>query len=72
MRLSFVGSVMIGLTLAGVALSSAAAQNASMRGQYRYSACTCQFGYGGNDCVPAVACTSEGGHCAQSCAAQSK
>jgi len=71
MRLSFVGSVMIGLTLAGVALSSAAAQNASMRGQY-YSACTCQFGYGGNDCVPAVACTSEGGHCAQSCAAQSK
>ena len=29
--------------------------------------CQCQFGYGGNACVIALACGQEGGHCAKSC-----
>lgn len=35
-------------------------------------ACICHFGYGGNDCVTAVSCTSEGGRCIRSCPTQSK
>jgi hypothetical protein len=70
MRLSFIGSIAASLILAGLVVSSAAAQNATMAGKYRYSACICQFGYGGNDCVPVVSCSSEGGQCAQSCPAQ--
>ena len=34
--------------------------------------CVCHFGYGGNDCVTAVACQAEGGRCIKSCPAQFK
>jgi hypothetical protein len=44
MRLSFVGSVMIILALAGLAPSSAVAQN-DTNGRYLYSKCICRFGY---------------------------
>jgi len=72
MRSSSMCSIMSGLALMGLALSSAAAD--SVRGQYtpRYSACICQFGYGSGECVPAVSCLSEGGRCSQSCAEQTK
>lgn len=30
-------------------------------------ACVCHFGYGGDECVTAVSCTSEGGRCIRSC-----
>jgi hypothetical protein len=66
MRFSFVGSVMIVLALAGLAPSSAAAQN-DTNGGYRYSKCICHFGYGGSRCVPAVSCADEGGRCVRSC-----
>jgi hypothetical protein len=66
MRLSFIGSVMIILALAGLAPSSAVAQN-DTNGRYLYSKCICRFGYGGNLCVPAVACADEGGRCVRSC-----
>lgn len=66
MRLSFFGSVMIVLALGGLALSSAAAQNANTNGRNHYSTCNCRFGYGGS-CVPAVSCIDEGGRCAGSC-----
>lgn len=29
--------------------------------------CNCQFGYGGNACVIALACGQEGGRCTKSC-----
>jgi len=30
-------------------------------------ACICHFGYGGDECVTAISCTSEGGRCVRSC-----
>jgi hypothetical protein len=67
MRLSFIGSVAIALTLIGLPLTAAAARNASVQEQASYPSCSCEFGYPGRACVPAVACNSEGGRCSASC-----
>jgi hypothetical protein len=72
MRSPLLRSITIGLALIGLGVSSAAAQNASVRGQSGYSFCVCRFGYGGDNCVSAVSCAAEGGRCAQSCQVQSK
>jgi hypothetical protein len=72
MRSSFLSLIMIGLALISLGVSSAAAQNASVRGQGGYSSCVCRFGYGGDNCVAAVSCAAEGGRCAQWCQAQAK
>jgi hypothetical protein len=60
MRLSIVGPVIIVLALAGLASSSAAAQNS------RYSRCLCHYGYG-NVCSVAVSCYDRGGRCMGPC-----
>jgi hypothetical protein len=67
MRFSLIGSAAIALTLIGLPLTSAAARNASVREQASYPSCSCEFGYPGRACVPAVACNSEGGRCSSSC-----
>jgi hypothetical protein len=67
MRYSFMGSVAIALTVIGLTLSSAAARNATVQEQASYPSCSCQFGYPGRACVPAVTCTAEGGRCSASC-----
>jgi hypothetical protein len=66
MRFAFLGLVAMGLALVGPAFSSAA-QSGEMKSSYHYEACVCHFGYPSNACVPAVACSSEGGRCAESC-----
>lgn len=66
MHFAFLGLMAIGFTLVGPALSSAA-QRGDVKSSYRYEACICHFGYPGNACVPAVACSSEGGRCTESC-----
>jgi hypothetical protein len=70
MRISIIGSAIIGLVFAGVTLSSATAGDATMKG--KYSACICHFGYGGNRCDTTVSCYTEGGRCTRSCSAQSE
>jgi hypothetical protein len=65
MRVSFMLPVVAALTVAALAPSSATAE---IGGMHQYSACSCQFGYPGRACVPAVACASEGGRCTKSCA----
>jgi len=72
MRSSLMRSVAIGLISSGIALSSAAADPVKVQYTPRYSTCICQFGYGGGSCVPALACSIEGGRCAQPCAAETK
>jgi hypothetical protein len=56
------------IVIAALALTgaSAAAQGAHSKVNYGPT-CECQFGYGGNACVAAIACGIEGGHCAKSC-----
>lgn len=66
MHYAFLGLMAMGLALVGPALSSAAPRG-DTKSSYRYEACICHFGYPGNACVPAVACSSEGGRCAESC-----
>ena len=75
MRLSSISFVIIVLGLVGLAPSFAAAQNANMKGHYRYHhhkmspvyrACNCHFDYG-DSCSVAVACATEGGRCTGSC-----
>jgi len=77
MRLSSISFVIIVLGLVGLAPSFAAAQNANVKGHYRYHrhhhkmspgyhACNCHFGYG-DSCAVAVACATEGGRCTGSC-----
>jgi hypothetical protein len=67
MRIAFVGAVLVGLATIGIPLSSAGARNANMTPRYHYDACSCRFGYPGSACVSDVACTAEGGRCAESC-----
>lgn len=66
MRFSLVGFVIVVLAVVDLARSAAAAQVTHSKIDYGPS-CTCEFGYGGNACVTAIACGIEGGHCTKSC-----
>jgi hypothetical protein len=70
MRLSLICSIMAVLALVALAPSSATAETGNMTGRYHYAACSCQFGYPGRACVPAVACGAEGGRCSGTCVPQ--
>jgi hypothetical protein len=70
MRLSLICSIMAVLSLVALAPSSATAETGNMTGRYHYAACSCQFGYPGRACVPAVACGAEGGRCSGTCVPQ--
>jgi hypothetical protein len=60
-------SVAIMLALVGLVPSSATAEVGNMSSRYHYAACSCEFGYPGRACVPAVACNVEGGRCTGTC-----
>jgi hypothetical protein len=65
MRLLLVGSVMMVITLAGLAPSPAFAQKP------HYSKCLCHYGYG-NVCSVADSCRDRGGRCRGPCGAGDK
>lgn len=63
---AILGLVALVLALSGP--SFAAPHKAKMTRYYNdYPTCSCQFGYPGRACVPAVACLSEGGRCSEAC-----
>jgi hypothetical protein len=67
MRISILGSVMLGFAVLISGVSSAVARNATQLEEHsNYSGCYCQFGYGGS-CTDSVECTSEGGRCIRAC-----
>jgi hypothetical protein len=70
MRFSLIGSVTIVLALTSLAPSTVAAQRANNTKVDYGPKCVCQFGYGGNGCVAAIACGIEGGRCSKSCIPQ--
>ena len=79
MRSSFLYSVLAGLVLTSLGLSSADARHwhhyrhsTYWDAKPRYSSCICHFGYGVLGCHPAVSCLTEGGRCERSCPAQTK
>jgi hypothetical protein len=67
MRRLIIGAALIALILVGLAPNSAIAQRATTKVNYGPT-CICQFGYGGNACVAAIACGIEGGRCSKPCA----
>jgi hypothetical protein len=66
MRLSLAGFIIIALALGGLASSAVGAQSTRTKVDYGPT-CACEFGYGGNACVAAIACGIEGGRCSKPC-----
>jgi hypothetical protein len=66
MRPLLIGLVAIIATFAG-ATACLAARHREMKTLIHYDGCLCHFGYGIAGCAPDVACTSEGGQCAEAC-----
>lgn len=57
----------IALTVLGPTLAFSYSNDARSASYAYYGGCDCHFGYGSNGCTVAVACSSEGGHCARAC-----